>query len=738
MNKISSLCLLMTLGFFTPLLEAKPVESAASAQPSVRKVDLFFKDMTNASSEFKLGGLINPDSQIEFQVRSDELVSQAVLNLQFTPSPSLTPIDSQLKVYLNDELMGVVAIQANQLGQTNQIQVPIDPRYLINYNRLKVAFIGHYKSTCEDPNSNTIWVDISKSSTLSLTLQSLPLQNDLTRFPKPFFDSHDTRRLHLPMVFANAPNLSQQRTAAILASWFGSKAKWHGQSFPALFNQVPEGNAVVFATNDQKPSFLQNLANVNAPTVAMIDHPNSPYNKLLLIMGRNDNDLLTAVKGITQGQVLFRGQQVVVDKVEQLAPRKPYDAPNWIRTDQPTPLSQIQQYKEQLETKGIKPYPISLNFSLPPDLYLNHSKGIDLHLIYHYTKPSSSNLSRLNINLNDQFVRSTPLKSASQSTALQALFDLSDKLLLPTLEFQTNNKLTLDFDYSISINSLMDHCGSTTLANNHVNIDGNSTIDFSGLYHYITMPDLKSFVQAGFPFSRLADLSETQVLVKPNPQPEEVSALLNALGMIGSRTGYPALNMNLTDDWSQVKNKDLDLLIIGSIPQALRDPTTMNFLIQANQSWVKDPLRQEALPNQPPLPENTKPDSKTTVTSQGTLAAVIGMQSPFYSQRSIVALLADSPQAFVLLNNTLTDNTKTGSIYGTVSVIRESGTSNLRVGQLYHVGHVPWWNLAWYSLQTHPALLALVCIFVAAQLGVLIWITLNRRSRRRLMIDDQD
>ncbi len=33
----------------------------------------------------------------------------------------------------------------------------------------------------------------------------------------------------------------------------------------------------------------------------MIDNPNDPYVKLLVIFGRDDNDLLLAAKGIAQG-----------------------------------------------------------------------------------------------------------------------------------------------------------------------------------------------------------------------------------------------------------------------------------------------------------------------------------------------------------------------------------------------------------------------------------------------------
>lgn len=48
----------------------------------------------------------------------------------------------------------------------------------------------------------------------------------------------------------------------------------------------------------------------------MIDNPNDPYVKLLVIFGRDDNDLLLAAKGIAQGNILFRGSSVTVDGIK--------------------------------------------------------------------------------------------------------------------------------------------------------------------------------------------------------------------------------------------------------------------------------------------------------------------------------------------------------------------------------------------------------------------------------------
>ncbi len=84
----------------------------------------------------------------------------------------------------------------------------------------------------------------------------------------------------------------------------------------------------------------------------MIDNPNDPYVKLLVIFGRDDNDLLLAAKGIAQGNILFRGSSVTVDGIKTLQPRQPYDAPNWVRTDRSVTFAELKTYEQQLQSSG--------------------------------------------------------------------------------------------------------------------------------------------------------------------------------------------------------------------------------------------------------------------------------------------------------------------------------------------------------------------------------------------------
>jgi hypothetical protein len=730
----------------TPSPEAvAPVRPVAPPQAPARDVQLRFANVAPPPGAFVLRG-ISPEGQIEFGVRSDEVVSKAQLYLEFTPSPSLIPIESHLKVYLNDQLAGIVTITKDQLGKSNRVLMDIDPLYISDFNRLRLEFIGHYQDICENPANSTLWLDIGKTSSLNLHYQRLPLQNELSHFPEPFFDARDSRPLVLPMVFAASPDAEQQRAAAILASWFGGRAQWRGQTFPVLFNQLPGSHGIIFATNARRPDFLHDHAAVDGPTVEMIAHPADPYVKLLLIMGRDDKDLVRAVQGITQGNILFRGPRVTVDQVSQIAPRQPYDAPNWVRTDRPMTLGELKQYPEQLAASGIQPAPIPLTINLPPDLFLIHSSGIDMRLKYRYTAPQRENDSRLNISLNNQFVQAyTLVPDRHQDSAilhlqmLQGLFDSSKALTIPALKLGANNQFKFDFDYTTLLASgAVGRCDTYTTAVNHVVIDDSSTLDFSGYRHFMPMPDLRAFASAGFPFSRMADLSETLVLVNRQPEPVQVTTLLNALGEIGALTGYPALGLRLSDDWSQAKNLDSDILMVGTIPPSLRDDRKMSMLVDATQSWVEQPNRQVPLPDMALPVSDAVPDSQTTVSARGPLAAIIGVQSPSHAQRSIVALLADSRQGFDLLNQALADSGKRAAMFGSVAIIRDSGVNSLRVGDIYYVGHLPWWERIWNALATHPVLMAIIAMLSVVLVALLLWRGLLTLTRRRLSPDDRE
>ncbi len=55
---------------------------------------------------------------------------------------------------------------------------------------------------------------------------------------------------------------------------------------------------MVFVTNDNKPDFLRDFPDADGPYLQVITHPTNPYVKLLLVQGRDSQDLNTAVQGL--------------------------------------------------------------------------------------------------------------------------------------------------------------------------------------------------------------------------------------------------------------------------------------------------------------------------------------------------------------------------------------------------------------------------------------------------------
>jgi hypothetical protein len=734
-----------------PITTPAPVSAAVTYTPSW-DVSRNFEDLGRLTDSLLLG--THNTEQFEFTMRRDRIASDAKLQLEYTPSPALLPTLSHLRVYLNDVLMSVVTIDKEQLGKKTIRQVDLDPRLISDFNRVRLEFVGHYTDICEEPSNSALWVNISRASLVSLKEQALIVQNDLAYFPMPFYDARDYEKPVLNMVFAASPTLGEQRAAGILASYFGSLAAWRGTKFPVLFDQIPAATAatpvtasIVFATNTHRPAFLSDMSQfppVNAPVVQMIDNPTDRFSKVLLVLGRDEADLAVAAQALVLGGDLFRGERVVIDKVQQIQPRQPYDAPNWMRTDRAVRFSELIKYPEQLRTSGLQPMPISLDINLPPDLFVWRNQGIPLQTKYRYTPSASNDGSRLNISLNNQFITSLPLlansKDRLEELRLAVLSsesaNINEKLSVPALKIGDRNNLRFNFSFATTTSSSQrDRCQTSLPVDTQAVIDDQSTIDMSGYHHYIAMPDLAAFARSGFPFSRMADLSETVVVVPPQPSAVQLSTYLEAVAGISARSGLPAINLTLSDNWGEVSKLDADVLILGTFAPEMRDNQDMNVLLDSSRDWLLKANHQGPGSS----PNNNAGSSAATrveVSAKGPIAAMVGMQSPFHDQRSIVALMANEDAGFQLLRETLNDSGKMDAVAGSVVLIRNSGVQGQMVGEHYYVGSLPWWLMLWFKLSEHPVLLAFLAVSGVLLSAFLTWRILQWLARRRLAYEE--
>lgn len=705
-------------------------------------------DLASGSS-FQLLGLRN-SQLLEFTLRRDQVVKSAELNLIFTPSPALLPKLSHMRVYLNDEMMGVVSIDNAFPGQQVQQTVRLDPLVMTRFNRIRLEFVGHYTDICEDLTHSSLWLDISRQTNVKINQQLLSVTNDLSYFPEPFFDGGDMTPQELPFVFTQAPSNDQLKASAILSSYFGSQAKWRAMSFPAFYNQLPEQHAVVFATNANRPDFLQHYPKVEEPTVELMSLPGNAHYKLLLILGRDDADLVTAASALAIGNPLFRGQSVSVDKVQHLAPREPYDAPNWVPTDRPVFFSELMTYPEQFEVSGLMPRPINLNINLPPDLFVWRNAGIPMEVLYRYVSPKNTDESRLTLSLNNRYIDSYPLASSDEKGALTQLRlplrgdeeTRNENLLIPALKVGAQNQIRFDFSFASTLGGAQkDLCQTVLPVDVRAAIDGNSMIDFSGFPHYLAMPNLRAFAGSAFPFSRMADLSETVVVMPEQPTLAQTTTFLEAIADMGAQIGYPALKVRVMSDWDAASQLDADLLLIGSMPEAMKARPDANLLLQDTQATLYQPrlslldIEQKNDDHNSSDDEEQEALSAVTVRSLAPMAAIVGLQSESYPQRSIVGLLATTDEDFGLLRNALASSGKRAVMEGSVVLVRESGVASDTVGPTYYVGHLAWWRVLWYNLSDKPLVIAVAAFALVLLVSLLLWGLLRQIARKRLERD---
>lgn len=146
--------------------------------------------------------------------------------------------------------------------------------------------------------------------------------------------------------------------------------------------------------------------------------------------------------------------------------------------------------------------------------------------------------------------------------------------------------------------------------------------------------------------------------------------------------------MTLTNDWQQVRDADLDTLLIGDLPAEFRHDAEPDALLASLQSWINQP-RREFRSVEHSSASDRQPEARVGISGNDAIAVVLGLQSPAHPQRSVVALLADGNAGIRLLAETMQAPSLRAQVEGSVAIIREAGVTALDVGDRYEVGYLP-------------------------------------------------
>jgi cellulose synthase (UDP-forming) len=669
----------------------------------------------------------------------------ATLRLIYNIDSSLDPHATSLRVNLNDTTIATLAPPAATEGKNGfaSIDVPVPDALLVRSNSFTFEFTGSGVMQREVEAREHILCRISEASTLEVSGDRLRLEENLNQLPLPIFDSDLQATTTVPFVFLSKPSPKMLEAAGAVASWLGLLASSRPVRFAVYLDQIPPGNAILFS-NDRAalPGSLQ-LPPGGGSLLALRANPNDPYGSVLVLAGDNDDQLLNVARTLslvknataaTKAQgAAFNGDTQQIPDLVMPPPRVKDDAPRWLRTGKVVPLASCQA-RDTLQTDGSSPVPVY--FHVAPDLYYGEKENLKLHLNYRYDARQVAAGSALRVYVNGMLVNEAPLLHGADFMDRQRL------VLVPVSDIRPfGNTIRFSFDFIPINRDTAQNAGSAPLSGE---ILCSSTLDLQGLSLWTHMPNLEIFANAGFPFTQLADLAETTVVLPAAPSGAEVALYLHLMGHFGAQTGYPALRVTVAGP-NTVISSARDYLILG----AIGDQPAINSLdamlpvtfdangvhtkpSQASNAFVSL-IKQASAPWWSKLFGGADSEGKPSNTSGVPDALVEEIMSPSSPDRSIVLIALRQDSAADSFAGILLDRSQSRDITGSVSLLRNSRFDSYSIdGRSYRVGSISRYAMMRIWLTQYFLLLLLavtVCSFVLAY-----WARgwLARRANERL------
>ncbi|MFS2221576.1 cellulose biosynthesis cyclic di-GMP-binding regulatory protein BcsB [Pantoea sp. B65] len=682
-------------------------------------------------------------SGIVFSLPTDQVITNARLDLSLRVSPALAARNTSIQLMLNGQPLGTLPLNASD-SDSATYQLDIPPAMVVSSNNLSFKINDADQLLCERDSAQQYQVVILPQTRLSLEGQQLNIGTSMRNFPRPFIDPLQMTSASVPMVFPDAVTPGQITAAAIISSWMGIQADYRGANFPVLRNQLPEKNGILFGQPGEKIGNLT-MPVVNGPTLQMVDNPDNPTYKLMLVIGKDEDQLRQAAWRLIKAPLAL--DESMLNVAAQTIPvRKPYDAPRWINTDRPVRLADLLRKDQSLTTNGIWHDALRVNFRAAPDLFLWDGETIPVQLNYRFPAEGwiDENQSSLNVSLNGTFLRNLTVNKVGLleniwhrlgGDARQESYGLK---LEPYLIYG-DNQLQLYFNIKPKADA-----PCSVLLNNNIKsrIEDTSSIDLSNTRHFTLLPNLSYFVGASFPFSRMADFSQTVLMLPEKPTDAEISALLDIAGRAGNATGVTLDHNSVmfgipAGGTSLERLQNSDVLAISTMQQTSfnqamlvnspYDTTTHTFGVKAPSTWDNARSWLTGDWSRKPL------DADRYFSSNESWRGFVSYRSPWSQERLVVMAIASSDQQLLNLHNDLSSARINAGIRGDTAIITdENGIRSFRVGPQFPSGQMPWYMMVvWYANQ-HSVLLALMALLFSLIVGGCTYMMLKRHAWKRL------
>jgi len=694
-------------------LQAQPVEQLAAEAPGQAS----FSERLRLSEIGLKQPIVLQGPEAAFRLRFwsplTKVVEQASLELSYQATAATQASAAELAVSLNGERVGAIALDSSADAGVGRRVVELPADLFVGDNELSFAIEMACEPDCRQGEGAMPGVRIERGSELLLRGERLPVARELRLLPLPFLDLSLQRASEVGVVTEAAADAPALEAAGIAASWLGALAEHRGVRFSAAVDEFLPGHAIVVARTDSELARRLGLEGHSQPTLALRDNPIDPYGTVLALVGADGAALRRAAQALAQGQ--YPGQSGTAE-ISEPPPSAARPQPRWIDPAQPIPFTAI---APEGELRIFANSSLELYIRTPPDVDFGSTRRLPLRLQYVVRDLPPGATAKLTLLMNGVYVGRREIHGDDESVQ-EELFPVPVEALYP------NSTLQVIFDAATPQGS-----GYAALE-----ILGESELDLSAARRFAALPRLDLFAQAGFPFTRRADLSETVVVLPERPGAAALSMYYNLLGAFGSVTGASALGHQALLGAASAPPAGADVLAIAEPGDAVfarwADLLTATFE-QPQLGLRADPGRGAWLRRLSwgSFSRQRQAMAKALRAARPEAAAE-SIRLPGQS-RSLVAVAVDTPAAATAFVDAMQDPAGGGEIYGSFSFLARGRAHSFPISPTtFYVGEPTLWAGLDFWLRRFLWAVPLLALLLAFVLAWIVGPRLERRAALRL------
>lgn len=665
-------------------------------------------------------------------------VKKAVLRFDYINSSALLKQNSQLIVSLNDSPLAQLKLDPLAPNGYAEVELPGD-LLIPGYNALSFKVTQHYTLGCETPCAPELWTRLKLDEaqisfeyewdTAPLSLSALP---DLIFDPKIFPEAH----LHLITQNITEDTLTP---AGIVASGAALRFEYRKTLF-SLSDQVSKGmDNILVGEKDFVEGFLNNLGvniKVEGPVLKLVHLPAKnedggltvdPSHVLLVVAGRNADEIILAAETMSILSIPFPDSDEMKVSEFALPEISLYEGKQMLVADEQYPFKKL-DFKNHTFS-GLNPTAEDLTFRLPPDFFIKPNQQATVSLDFSYGAGMKSD-SALNILLNGEFVSTARLDN--QNGGLITDYRIG----LPTFLFKAGTNV-LSFQPQMTP-LYAEHCHFLQTGNLQLTLYNSSYLEFPPMPHRIELPRLDLFFLNGFPYTRWPDGFETLIVLNEANQ-ATANAVLNLIGMVTQKNGYPLFGIRVGVDPKEKWDKEIILVgRAGAVPP---------------EYYEKAPLKLGETSKVPyPVYQNWDIHTAMSWSQQASgmsseKGIIMQFPSPFMEGRTATLITAASAEGVERLGRALLEPKVQGGVNGDLVFVdyvvdkfkqvkfgdgADFKVTALTAGKSYVTGKGGKISLINYYLSSYPWLYWLLLVAILLIIAVISYITLRRRRKRRL------